>query len=198
MLPDNMGGQGLVWRIGAEEEEVIRFAFLNKVPLTSQQLGLLAKFMGISLRLIGKTASVDQAAQYARAIAQQSFPELDVPARLSLIRSIVEPMATATLAHGPVLALVLDEMSKDNPSYKDFEGLHQQVKGQMAAPAVDEHASRAGCPRGPTIQVTDILYRAGHLMLSNTCKHCINTAHVLTNFMVIAIYPECPGHTPLI
>lgn len=160
MMPENMSGQGLVWQLGAEEEP-IRFAFLNKVPFTSQQLGMMAKSMGISLRLVGKTASVDQAVHYARAIALQALPDLDAPARLSLIRSIVEPMAMANVGHDPVLALVLDEMAKDNPSYKDFSELHDHVKGQMAAPASDEHADgRAGRVCGPTLQLTDLVYRA--------------------------------------
>jgi len=155
-----MSGQGLVLRIG-DEEELIRFAFLNKVPFIAQQLGLMAKHMGLSLRMVGKTSSVEQAVGYAKAIAEHTLPELEHTARLSLVRAIVEPMETSNL-DDPVLALVLEDMSKDHPSYKDFEDLHQKVKGQHMAPAKDEHAAdgRAGGHRGPVIQVTDLAYRA--------------------------------------
>lgn len=159
LMPDTMSGQGLVWRIGAEEE-LIRFAFLNKVPFTGQQLALMAKSMGISLRLISKTGSVDNAVNLAKAIASKRLPELETTARLSLVRAIVEPMVTCNL-DDPVLALVLDDMSRDHPSYKDFHKLHEMVKGNRAAPAKDEHADgRAGRAVGPTTQVTDLAYRA--------------------------------------
>ena len=169
LVPEAMSGQGLVWRVGAEEE-LIRFAFLNKVHFTGQQLGMMAKSMGISLRMVSKTASVDQAVAYAKAIAHKAFADLPVPAQLSLVRAIVEPsMAPSDLAD-PVLALVLEDMATDNPSYKDFEALHQQVKGHRLAPARDEHADgRAGRLRGPTIQVTDMAYRA--MPLSCQCNH---------------------------
>ena len=134
--PEAMSRQGLVWRVGATEE-LIRFAFLNKVPFTGLQLGMMAKSMGISLRMVAKTASVDQAAAYARAIADKALPELQVPARLSLVRAIVEPSMAPSELDDPVLALVLEDMAKDNPSYKDFEHLHQHVKGDRLAPARD-------------------------------------------------------------
>ena len=58
----------------------------------------------------------------------------------------------------------LDELSKDNPSYKKFEELHNQVNGRMAAPAVDTNDDgRAGRACGPTTQVTDLVYRAALL-----------------------------------
>ena len=155
-----MSRQGLVWRVG-HAEELIRLAFLNNVPFTGQQLGMMAKSMGISLRMVSKTASTDQAAAYARAIADKALPELQVPARLSLVRAIVEPSMAPADLNDPLLALVLEDMAKDNPSYKDFAQLHQQVKGHRIAPARDEHDDgRAGRVRGPTIQVTDMAYRA--------------------------------------
>jgi hypothetical protein len=161
LLPEDMSGQGLVWQI-LMEEELIRFAFLQKVRFTCQQLGLLAKFMGISFRLEAKTRSVDQAVQFAGAIAIRVLPDRDTADRLSIVRAIVEPIATRKQGLDPVLALVLEEMAKDNPSYKDFADLHNEVKGQLVAPAADEHSKegRAGAARGPTIQVTDLAYRA--------------------------------------
>ena len=167
-MPEAMSGLGLVWRVGATEE-LIRFAFLNKVPFTGQQLGMMAKSMGISLRMVSKTASVDQAAAYAKAIANQALSDLQMPARLSLVRAICEPAPAPADLNDPVLALVLEDMAKDNPSYQDFEALHQQVKGHRLAPARDEHADgRAGRVRGPTIQLTDMAYRA--MPLSCQCN----------------------------
>lgn len=167
LVPEAISGQGLVWRVG-HAEELIRFAFLNKVPFTGQQLGMMAKSLGISLRMVSKTASVDQAAAHAKAIADKTLPELEQPARLSLIRAIVEPSTAPAQLNDPVLALILDDMAKDNPSYKDFEKLHQQVKGHRIAPARDENDDgRAGRVCGPTIQVTDMAYRVMSL-----CCHC--------------------------
>jgi hypothetical protein len=155
-----------MFRVGAEEPDLVRFAFLNKVPLVGQQLGLVAKSMGISLRMVSKTGSVELAAGYARAIALKQFPDLEAGARLSLVRAIVEPMAISNLGD-PMLALVLDDMAKDHPSYKDFEELHQKVKGHQMAPAKDEHNDgRAGRDVGPTLQVTDPAYRAA----PSSCK----------------------------
>ena len=192
MLPETMSGHGLVWRIGADEE-LIRFAFLHKVHFTGQQLGLIAKSMGISLRLAGKTASVDLAVQLAKAIAHKALPELDPAAILSLVRAIVEPSTMIKQAHDPVLALALDELSKDNPSYKDFEDLHNQVKGQMAAPAVDEHDDgRAGRACGPTTQVTDIAYRAAFSSwtFNSLCNTwCVYLSVILTS-MAITHFPD--------
>jgi len=130
--------------------------------------------MGISLRMVSKTASVDQAAAYAKAIADKALSDLQVPARLSLVRAIVEPSMAPSDLDDPVLALVLEDMAKDNPSYKDFEKLHEQVKGHRLAPAKDEHADehadgRAGRVRGPTIQVTDMAYLA--MPLSCPCAY---------------------------
>jgi len=100
--------------------------------------------------------------------------DLQVPARLSLVRAIVEPSMAPSDLDDPVLALVLEDMAKDNPSYKDFEQLHEQVKGHRLAPAKDEHADehadgRAGRVRGPTIQVTDMAYLA--MPLSCPCAY---------------------------
>ena len=200
MLPSAMSGQGLVLAIGADEE-LIRFAFLNKVPFSAQQLGLMAKSLGLSLRMVGKTSSVEQAVGYARAIALNRLPKLEEAARLSLIRAIVEPMAMSNL-DDPVLTLVLEDMSRDHPSYKDFEQLHQQVKGHKAAPAQDECAGRAGCHRGPTVQVTDLAYRAAPSKLTGTVVYVMCVCNVccclwpLTTCIAKALIPgdgQIPG-----
>jgi len=155
-----MFGQDLVLRIGAEEE-LIHFAFLLKVPFIAQQLGVMAKSLGLSLRSVGKASLVEQAIGNAKAIAERQLPDLEQAARLSLTRAIVEPTAIPNL-DDPVLALVLEDMSKDHPAYKDLEDLHQRAKGQRMAPAQDAHAAdgRAGGHRGPVVQDTDLAYRA--------------------------------------
>jgi len=155
-----MFGQGLVLRIGAEEEH-IHFAFLLKVPFIAQQLGVMAKSLAVILRSVGKASLAEQAIGNAKAIAQRQLPDFEQAARLSLIRAIVEPMAISNL-DDPVLALVLEDMSKDHPAYKDLEDLHQQSKGQRMAPAQGAHAAdgRAGGHRGTVVQVTDLAYRA--------------------------------------
>ncbi len=156
-MPDNIFGQGLVWIIG-DEVELARFACLSKIQFSGHQLGMIAKSLGISIRMVSKTASVDHAGACARAIASQALPDLDVTARLSLVRAIVEPIAMAKV--DPLLALALEELSKDDPPYKDFTDLHNVVKGQLAAPASDEHAARRAKAQGPVTQVTDLAYRA--------------------------------------
>jgi hypothetical protein len=157
MLPYNIYGQGLVWRIG-EQVALVRFAFLSKVKFSGHQLGMIAKSLGISILRVSTTSSVDHAGACARAIASQALPDLDVIARLSLVRAIVEPISMARM--DPVLALALEELSKDNPSYKGFADLHDSVKEQQVEAPSDEHAARRANAQGPVTQVADLAYRA--------------------------------------
>ena len=170
LQPLAMPKQGLLWRI-SEEVDIVRFAFQNKVILTTQHLSFLAKAMNIrNGKLIGKTNPKDQACAIAKAIIEQVFPAMEEDDRIVLAQAIVQPDIAAGV-DDPVLDQVLEELQDQDRSYAKFEELHEQVKGHKAMQKVlKDNKSRVGQVRGPSLQLTPMEYRADILNSTYLCE----------------------------
>ena len=170
LQPLAMPKQGLLWRI-SEEVDIVRFAFQNKVILTTQHVSFLAKAMNIrNGKLIAKTNPKDQACAIAKAIIEQVFPAMEEDDRIVLVQAIVQPDIAAGV-DDPVLDQVLEELQDQDRSYAKFEELHEQVKGHKAMQKVlKDNKSRVGQVRGPSLQLTPMEYRADILNSTYLCE----------------------------
>ena len=146
-------GPGIVYQVTAKQE-MLAFCFQQKVPLTSQQLVLLAKFLGLRLqRVVRKTAQKESAMLAAQAVALHVLPDLPAASRDEIVKAIVTGcVSDLALIFDPLLCPVIEEIRARNnvdlPKHivKALDEQHQAAKGQAlqgAAPQVSRERRTA-------------------------------------------------------
>lgn len=144
---------GLVWEVG-ELEDFLPFVIRNRVSISTDQLTMLAKVLGIPLgsRITGKTSSQELGAMLCRTIAVKLLPDVHEEDLAAMVRAIVEPrLADLGLPdnYDPTLVGALDVLKEGTATRKgqELDQYRQAAMGQAEQPqapkAVDGRAGRA-------------------------------------------------------
>ena len=161
-------GPGLVYQVTAKQD-MLPFCFQQKVPLTSQQLVLLAKFLNLRLqRVRQKTAQKEAAMLAAQAVALHVLPDLPPESRDEIVKAIVTgSVADLPATFDPLLCPIIDEIrgrnNVDLPKsiVKALDEQHAAAKGQAlqgAAPQVSRER-RAAMAKVAHLEKTPREYR---------------------------------------
>lgn len=150
MCPDSVLLQdcGLVWAVH-KLDDFLPFVIRNRVSISTNQLSILAKVLGIPVggRVTHKTSGQDLGAAICKKIVEILLPDITGDAALALVRSIVEPrLADQGLpeVYDPTLVGVLDILKQEDMATRKGAELDKYRQA-----AIGQEAQEKATPKDP-------------------------------------------------